>query len=70
MIDIQVFTFGPFQQNMTLLWDETKETILNTTWKRREESIESKIQQDIMKLKHGKENIIKDKGRPPKSIKR
>lgn len=28
MINIQVFTFGPFQQNMTILWDETKECVI------------------------------------------
>lgn len=28
MISIKIFTFGPFQENMTILWDETKECVI------------------------------------------
>ncbi len=28
MIKIKIFTYGPFQQNMTVLWDETKECVI------------------------------------------
>ena len=47
-------------------WDELKVTVLDTTWEKREESVENEIQQDTIKLKHKKENIAEDKGSPLK----